>query len=128
MTMVMTMVMLMMMVMMIDDYEDEEDNLTTIRIPLQRLERQPDERDKCRQTGTRCKWAKGGFFQMLPAFKLSHMMSLFPLFKLGSINNITGDGGDVRSGVPAAGDDGHTQREIWTQGMSLLCREFSGKG
>ena len=79
MIMVMTMVMLMMMVMMIDDYEYEEDNnLTTIRIPLQRLERQPDERDKCRQIGTRCKWAKGGFFQMLPDFKFQHVKSLFP--------------------------------------------------
>ena len=66
------------MVMMIDDYEDKEDNLTTIRIPLQRLERQPDERDKCRQTGTRCKWAKGRFFQMLPDFKFQHVKSLFP--------------------------------------------------
>ena len=77
----MTMVMLMMMLMMIDDYEDEEDNLTTI--PLQRLERQPDERDKCRQTGTCCKWAKGGFFQMLPTFKFPHMMGLITIFKLG---------------------------------------------
>ena len=65
---------------------------------------------------------------MLPAFKFPPMMGLFPLFKLGRINNITGDGGDVRSGVPAAGNDGHTQREIWTQGKSSLFRKVYGKG